>query len=196
MNWVTILVVVVWGITTFWGYRTGLIRMVVPLVVVLVGLALSSRIAGPVGNLFGFLTDNENAQTVLAFIVIFIALLILAAWLSSFLRTAIGIIPLAGLTNSLAGAAVGLLIGFVILSGILTGLQRFPVGNMREDIAESRLGTFLADNFDVVTRGIGLIPGDWNHRARDAAEDIQGRFGDWWGSIGRFIPEPRSTEYQ
>jgi len=196
MNWVTILVLVVWGLTAFWGYRTGLIRMVVPLVVVLVGLALSSRIAGPVGNLFSFVSENENVQTVAAFIAIIIVLLVIAAWLSSLMRTAIGIIPLAGLANGLAGAAVGIIIGFVILSGILTGLQKFPVGTIREDISESRLGSFLADNFDVVIRGLGLIPRDWNQRARDLSGGIHGTFEDFWDGIRRVSPGSISPDYR
>ena len=30
-------------------------------------------------------------------------------------------------------------------------------------IDESPLGSFLADHFDVVIRGVGLIPGDWDN---------------------------------
>jgi membrane protein required for colicin V production len=128
MNWVDILVLVVWGLAALWGFKVGFIRMVVPLVVVVVGLALSSRIAEPVGDFFSFLSENENVQTVAAFIAILIVLLMIGALLSSFLRTAIGIIPLAGLANQLAGAGVGILVGFIILSGVLTGLRKFPVG--------------------------------------------------------------------
>ena len=83
MNWVDVLVLVVWGLTALWGFKSGLIGMIVPLVVIILGLALSSRIAEPVGNLFSFLSENENIQTVIAFIAIFIALLILSAWLSA-----------------------------------------------------------------------------------------------------------------
>ncbi len=173
MNWVDILVLVVWGLAALWGFKVGFIRMVVPLVVVVVGLALSSRIAEPVGDFFSFLSENENVQTVAAFIAILIVLLMIGALLSSLLRTAIGIIPLAGLANQLAGAGVGILVGFIILSGVLTGLQKFPVGGIREDIAESPLGTFMADNFDVVTRGFRPIPGDWNEKAKGLTESIQ-----------------------
>lgn len=173
MNWIDLLVLVVWGVTALWGFKTGIIRMVVPLVVVLVGLALSSRIAEPVGNLFSFLSENENIQTVAGFIAIFLALVVLGGVLGNVLKTAISIIPLAGLANNLVGAFIGILIGFVLLSGILTGLQKFPFGGMSEKIDDSALGTFLADNFDVVTRGVKLIPGDWNQRAQGIADGIQ-----------------------
>jgi uncharacterized membrane protein required for colicin V production len=173
MNWIDLLVLVVWGVTAFWGFKTGIIRMVVPLVVVLVGLALSSRIAGPVGNLFSFVSENENIQTVAAFIAIFLALFVLGGVLSNLVKSAISIIPLAGLVNNLVGALIGILIGFVLLSGILTGLQKFPFGGVSQRIDDSALGTFLADNFDVVIRGVKLIPGDWNQRVRGVADGIR-----------------------
>lgn len=170
MNWIDLLVLAVWGFTAFWGFKTGIIRMVVPLVVVVVGLALSSRIAEPVGNLFSIFSDNENVQTVAAFIAIFLALVIIGGVLSNVMKTAISIIPLAGLSNNLIGALIGILIGFVLLSGILTGLQKFPFGGFSTTIDDSALGTFLADNFDSVTRGLKLIPSDWNQKAQDITE--------------------------
>src|SRR5918992_3178610 len=193
MNWVDILVLVVWGLAALCGFKVGFIRMVVPLVVVVVGLALSSRIAEPVGDFFSFLSENENVQTVAALIAILIVLLVIGALLSSLLRIAIGIIPLAGLANHLAGAGVGILVGFIILSGVLTGLQKFPGGGIRADIAQSPLGTFLADNFDVVTRAIRLIPGDWNEKAKGLTESIRGTIDELKKNATKIGPGPISN---
>ncbi len=178
MNWVDIMVLVVWGITAFWGFRSGLLQMVIPALMVIIGLALSSRIAGPVGNIFSPFTDSENLQSVAAFIAIFLVLLIGSAWVSFALRNVLRIVPLFGLANSLAGLAVGVLVGFVLLSGILTGIQRFPVGNLGEAIDESPLGAFLADNFDVVIRGAKLIPGDWNDKFQGLKDDLKENIGE------------------
>lgn len=197
MNWIDLLVLVVWGVTAWWGFKTGIIRMVVPLVVVLVGLAFASRIAEPVGNLFSFVSENENIQTVAAFIAIFLALFILGGILGNVVKSAISIVPLAGLANSLVGAFIGIMIGFVLLSGILTGLQKFPFGGISQKIDDSALGTFLADNFDVVTRGIKLIPGDWNQKARGIADGIQAPIDALKDGItiaGEFIPTEIPTE--
>ena len=60
MNWVDILVLVVWGLMALWGFKSGFIGMIVPLVVIILGLALSSRIAEPVGNLSGILTGLQH----------------------------------------------------------------------------------------------------------------------------------------
>ncbi|MAF39532.1 MAG: hypothetical protein CL696_11765 [Chloroflexi bacterium] len=162
MNWVDIVILVVWGVTALWGYSAGILLILVPFVSLIVGLALSSRIGDSVGELFRVVTDNENAQTVAGFLLVFGVLFIAGGILSFMARRSLGIIPLFGFANSLAGMAVGLLIGFVLLSGILTNVQRFPVRDYDETIDESALGAFLADNFDVVIRGVKLIPGDWD----------------------------------
>ena len=163
MNWVDIVIVVVWGVTAAWGYSRGLFGVLVPLISLVVGLALASRIGDSVGQMFSGFTDNENAQTVAGFILI-IAVLLISGWAISFLiRSVLGIIPLFGFVNSLGGMAVGILIGFLLLSGVLTNIQKFPVRDYDKTIDESKLGAFLADNFDVVIRGLKLIPGDWDN---------------------------------
>lgn len=140
----------------------GLLQMGVHLLVVAVGLAISSRIAPTVGDLFSVVTDNENAQSAAGFIAVFLILFIAGGVASFWLRMVLGIIPFFGSFNKLGGLIVGILVGFLLLSGILTGIQKFPVKDAQQTIDDSKLGSFLADNFDVITRGIGLIPGNWD----------------------------------
>lgn len=162
MNWVDVVILVVWGISILWGFSAGLIQLVVPFIALLASLALASRIGDSVGNIFSSVTDSENAQTVGGFVLIFVLLFVVGGIFGFMVRRVLGFIPLFGLANRFTGMAVGLLIGFVLLSGILTGLQKFPFEDSDKKIDESALGTFLADNFDVVIRGVGLIPGDWD----------------------------------
>ncbi|MCH7736453.1 MAG: CvpA family protein [Chloroflexi bacterium] len=162
MNWIDIAILVVWGITALWGFSSGLLQILVPLVSLVIGLALSSRIGESVGGLFSAFTDNENAQTVAGFVLIF-GLLFIGGTIISFMgRKVLGLIPLFGMVNSVAGMAAGLLVGFLLISGVLTAIQRFPVRDLDRTIDESALGTFMADQFDVVIRGVKLIPGDWD----------------------------------
>ena len=162
MNWVDIVILVVWAGTASWGASMGLLQMGVHLVVVAVGLAISSRIAPTVGGLFSVVTDNENAQSVAGFIAVFLILFIAGGVVSFWLRTILGIIPFFGSFNKLGGLIIGVAVGFLLLSGILTGIQKFPVRDAQQTIDDSKLGSFLADNFDVVIRGIKLIPGEWD----------------------------------
>ena len=162
MNWVDIAILVVWAGTASWGASMGLLQMGVHLVVVAVGLAIASRIAPTVGDLFSVVTDNENAQSAAGFIAVFLILFIAGGVVSFWLRMILGIIPFFGSFNKLGGLIVGVAVGFLLLSGILTGIQQFPIGDAEQTIDDSKLGSFLADNFDVVIRGIGLIPGEWD----------------------------------
>ena len=171
MNWIDVVILVVWALSSGWGYTAGLIQLVIPLATVIVGLAIASRIGDSVGNIFSSFTDNEDYQTIGGFILIFVGLFILASIAGFVLRTALRSIALGGMVNNLAGLAAGLALGFVLLSGVLTGVQKFPFNDgLVEDIDESSLGAFLADNFDVVIRGVGLIPGDWDNELEDLVE--------------------------
>jgi len=162
MNWIDIAILIVWGISALAGFSRGFLQVVVPLISLVIGLALASRVGDSVGDIFSGFTGNENAQAVAGFILIFGVVFILGGIISFLAGSVLKIIPLFGLADKLAGMAVGLLIGFLLLSGILTGIQRFPFRDFDQTIDESALGTFLADNFDVVIRGVGLIPGDWD----------------------------------
>ena len=162
MNWIDIVILVVWAGTVSWGASMGLLQMGVHLVVVAVGLAISSRIAPQVGDLFGVVTDNENAQAAAGFVALFLVLFVAGGVVSFWMRTVLGIIPFFGSFNKLGGMVVGLAVGFLLLSGVLTAVQKFPVKDSQQTIDESKLGAFLADNFDVVIRGVKLIPGDWD----------------------------------
>ena len=164
MNWIDIAILAVWGITALWGFSAGLLKIAVPLIALVIGLALSSRIGDSVGPIFSGITDSENAQTVAGFILIFGVLFIGGGIIGFIARRVLGIIPLFGLANSLTGMAAGVLVGFLLLSGVLTGIQRFPFRGLDKTIDESALGAFLADNFDVVIRGVKIIPGDWDNQ--------------------------------
>ncbi len=166
MNWIDAVVLIGWGVSAGWGFSAGLVRVVIPFIAVIVGLALSSRIAEDVGNIFSVVTDSEATQAVAGFVLIFLGLFIISAIASFWIGMVIRFLPLFGLANKLAGMAVGIIIGFLLLSGVLTGVQRFS-DRMDDDIDESALGSFLADNFDVVTRGVKLIPGDWDQELKD-----------------------------
>ncbi|PKB63634.1 MAG: hypothetical protein BZY80_06435 [SAR202 cluster bacterium Io17-Chloro-G2] len=172
MNWLDFVILAVCGITALYGFRVGLLRMLVPLVVVVAGLALSSRISESVGNLFASVTTSENIQTIMAFCAIFLVLLMASVIVSYWLRMVLRFIPFFGMANGLAGAAVGVAIGSVLFSGIITGVQKFPVGNIDQTIEESRMGPFLADNFGVVMRAVRLIPVDWEAKVDDLKEAL------------------------
>jgi uncharacterized membrane protein required for colicin V production len=173
MNYIDVMALVTLGLAALWGFKTGLVQMVVPLVVVVAGLALSTRLATPLGNLFASFTPSENLQTILGFAAIVFGLIIIAMLLSFLLKFMLKFIPMAGLADRLGGMLVGILVAFILLSGALVTLQKFPVGVVQEDIDRSRLGSALADRFSLVMGVFQLFPDDWHQRAGDLKENIQ-----------------------
>jgi uncharacterized membrane protein required for colicin V production len=165
MNWLDLAVLGVWGGTALWGFSAGLVRIVIPLLVVIVGLAISSRIAESVGNVFSLFTDSESYQAIGGFILVFFGLFIIGAIASFWIRMVMRFIPLAGMANRLAGVVAAVIVGFLLLSGVLTAAQKYA-DRIDDDIDESKLGSLMADNFDVVLRGVKLIPGDWDDKVK------------------------------
>ncbi len=173
MNYVDIIVIILWALAAIWGFRSGLIQMVVPLVVVAAGLALSSRLALPLGNLYASFTASDNLRTILGFATLVFGLIIVAMVLSFLLKFMLKFIPLAGLANSLGGALLGIIAGFILLSGALVALQKFPVGAIQEDVDRSVVGSALAGRFSVVISAFQLIPGDWRAKAEGLKDKAQ-----------------------
>tara|TARA_B100000315_G_scaffold108779_1_gene99823 strand:+ start:2711 stop:3220 length:510 start_codon:yes stop_codon:yes gene_type:complete len=169
MNWLDLAVLIVWGGTALWGFSAGLVQIVIPLLVVIVGLAISSRIAEDVGNVFSVVTDNEGAQAIGGFILVFLGLFIIGAIAGFWVKMVLRFIPLFGMANRMAGMAVAVIIGFLLVSGVLTGAQKFT-DDIDDDIDQSALASFMADNFDVVIRGVRLIPGDWDDKLKKITE--------------------------
>ena len=167
MNWVDILVLVILVVAGYKGFKSGLVRMGVFLVVMGIGLALSSRLTQPISNLLPSMSENDRVQSIIVFLVLIIALIIGAEIINRVLVTIIKFVPLGGLANNLAGTAIGLIVGLVIMSALLAGMQKFPFGSIQEDIDSSSTGSFLADNFDTVIRGFKLIPSDWDQDIKD-----------------------------
>ena len=92
--------------------------------------------------------------------------------LSFWLRMVSRVIPFSGLANGVAGAIVGLAVGFVLLAGLLIASQEFPVGNIDESIEEAPLASVLADKLRVVIRDVRLIPVDWDTRLDGLKENL------------------------
>ena len=170
MNWIDIAVLAVWAIAALWGFKDGFLLVAVPFVTMLIALALASRIGETVGNIFSVFTDSENAQAVYGVILIFVVAFFVAGVVGGMIRGVLGMIPLFGLADKLGGMVVGLLVGFLLLSGVLTAVQRYPFRDLDKTIDESYLGAFLADQFDVVIRGVGLIPGDWDEEFKQLSD--------------------------
>jgi len=156
MNWLDLVLIVFVAVVAVIGYRTGLVQAGTTLVGILVGIALASRLHDKVDSLFSF-TGNENAQEIGGFILIF-ALVLLGSIVASYLLRSILRAAMLGWVDSLGGVALGVVIAAAAASAVLSNVQQFPVLDLDVTVEDSLLGSFLADNFDVVLRGVRILP--------------------------------------
>lgn len=171
MTWLDVVVIVVWVVVTFWGLKTGLVSMLFPLAIVVGSLLLGGVLAGPIGDLFSLLTDDETVQTIGGYALIFVVLFVAGSLAMHFLSVSSRFVPSSGLANNAAGGVVGFMVGFVLLSGILAGLQKLPSDYAQQRVNESQLGSHMAENFGLVVR---FIPGDWNRMYGEARDSVEG----------------------
>ena len=110
------------------------------------------------------------------------------------LQTFSKVIPLAGSVDHLSGMVIGIVVGFLFLSGILTGLQHFTAGRVQTDIAESPLGTFMTDNFGVTIRAVKLVPGDWDEKAKGLQSGLEDGAGELKEKVEKLKQEDKSGD--
>ncbi len=159
MNWMDLVIIVVGISVAFVGWRMGGIQIGVVAIGVFAGIALSSRLHDEVARLFSRFIDSDNGAEVASFIAIFILALLAAAVLGTIAHAILVKVKL-GSINKAAGFVLGVLVTFAIGSAVLSTIQSYPVMGLEGTIEDSAMGTFLADNFDVVLRGLRFIPDD------------------------------------
>ena len=162
MNWLDVALLVLIAIGAISGFKFGMVQAAASLVAVAVGIALASRIGDNLQPLFALLTDNENTQQVAGFILVLVIAVLLGMMASALVVKGLTTIKL-GWANAVGGLVVGALIVMIACSAALANVQEVSILAPDETIEDSAVGTFLADNFDVVLRGIRLVPKDFGH---------------------------------
>ena len=159
MNWLDAVILISGGVLAVVGLKMGALHIAAIAVGSLAGLALASRLQSRVAPLFENFTDSENGPEMIALVVIFLLAMIAVFLVGSMLKGAFDKVSL-GWVDKVAGVGVGVIIAFAIGSAILSSIQDYPVFGIDDTIEASALGTFLADNFDIVLRGLRVVPTD------------------------------------
>lgn len=159
MNWLDVLILGVTGLTAMMGLGIGGIHVAVTGVAILAGTSLAGHHHGLVEPLVSRFTDVQNQAEIISFVVIMVAVLLASVALGAAVRTILKGLML-GWVDRLLGMGLAMVVTFAVGSALLSVVQTYPVGGLDGVIDDSTLGTFLADNFDTVLRGIRFIPKD------------------------------------
>lgn len=159
MNWLDIAIIVSTGVLLLLGWKLGVVHLAVVAVGAFLGITLASRFKDEVEPAFSVLGLGDNWAEVAAFIAIFLIALAAALVAGSMLRFMSRRLKIGWADNAI-GATLGLVVSLAVWSTLLSTVQSHPVLGLEITVEDSALGTFLADKFDLVLKGIGFIPDD------------------------------------
>ncbi len=131
----------VWIILALVGLFRGLIKMVFPLVGLVLGLVLAGQFHTSLAGKLTFI-EGENLARILAFVIIFLVVLIGVSLLGTFLRKFLQMLML-GWVDRLSGLIVGLTIGWIAAASLTYLLARYVALPADLPGARSGLETWL-----------------------------------------------------
>ena len=143
MNWVDI--VILTGLTgsAIMGVRTGVVRWAAMLIGAVLAAIIASRAYGSFASVLTFL-DNESQQRTLAFIVLFVAIMV-GAWVAGNLLKKSMSLLLLGWVDRLGGLALGLIAGAIATVTFVTLLGILPSESIQDAVADSTLAPPLLE---------------------------------------------------
>ena len=154
MNWLDIVIIIIIAIPTFIGLKMGIVKALFIIAGGIVGIVLAGRFSEQLGAVF----SDEGWAAVVAFAVIFLVVMLIAAVAAKMVKLALSAVLL-GWVNSLGGAILGFIMGAFFCAAILAMLGVFLTFEKGGTLASSALAGFLLDGFPFV---LGLLPSEFD----------------------------------
>jgi len=154
MNWLDIVILIYLAVSVISGLVQGLIRTVLSIVGVIVGIFLASHFYIQLGNALTFISNKDTANIV-AFIIILLAVMIVAAIIAWLLKSIIKAIKL-GWVDKLGGTVLGLILGALSVSAFLAIIVKYTSASF---IVDSKLAGFFLDKFPLI---LGFLPSEFD----------------------------------
>ena len=143
MNWIDIVILTILTGAAIMGLRTGVVRWAAMIIGAIAASIVASRAYGSVAPVFTFL-DNESQQRTLAFIALFIAVMV-GAWLAGNLLKKSMSLLLLGWVDRAGGLALGLIAGVISTVTFVTLLGILPSESLQDAVADSTLAAPLLE---------------------------------------------------
>ena len=151
MSWlVDIILLVALAISSFIGFKIGIIKAALSLAGLIVGVILAGRYYISFSQHLSFF--GEDGSKVVAFIIILLGVLIVAVVVAMLLKWATSAIML-GWVDRLGGAIFGLLWGAILCGALLAMWLKYV--SVSEAIVESTVAAILLDYFPLV---LAMLP--------------------------------------
>lgn len=154
MHWLDIIIAILLIVPILIGLKMGIIKMVLFLVGLIIGVVLASYFYKPLAGILGFI-PNENVANIIAFILIFVIVMVLASIAVRLLK-AIASVTMLSWVDHLGGAVFGLLMGAFFCGALLATWVKFFGADL---VSQSFLAGVLLDKFPIV---LGLLPSEFD----------------------------------
>jgi membrane protein required for colicin V production len=154
MNGLDIVIIIYLIVSAIAGLAQGLIRSVLSVIGLIVGIILASNFYQQFGNVLTFI-NNEDVANVIAFVIILLVVMAIAALIAFFLRKMIQAVML-GWIDRVGGALLGLILGALSVSALLAIVMKY---SNPEFVTNSALSAFFLDKFPMI---MGLLPGNFD----------------------------------
>ena len=155
MNWLDIVILVIVVIAVFLGLKIGVIKAALSLAGLIAGVILAGRYYLPLSERLAFILQ-ANVAKIVAFALILIGVMLLAALLAKLLQWATSAVML-GWVNHLGGAVFGLVLGAILCGALLATWVRF--WGITDIVRQSSLAVILLDRFPAV---LALLPDEFD----------------------------------
>ena len=144
MNWVDFLILATLAWFTWAAFHAGMIREIVTIIGAVFAVALAGLFYKDLAADVQVAVDNQQTAEIIAFAMIFGAVVLASQLIASFMKSAASVLML-GLFDSLGGAFIGALKAVVIIEIGLIVAVTFPSLNLVNDVDGSVIAPFFLD---------------------------------------------------
>ncbi len=156
MNWVDIVIaILVLGLSLL-GWRKGVVKLIFTLVGGVVGMVLAGQLWEQVAGALPI--NNESVANIAAFVTILAAVMVLSWIAARILMTVLNVLLLRWVDGA-AGAAIGLVLGGMAATAVVSAAGIVPSDTLRDAVNASTLAEPLIQNMDIV---YSLLPSEFD----------------------------------
>ena len=157
MNWVDAFIVLSMLWFTYAAFNAGMIREVVTIIGAIFAVALAGLLYTELAKDVEVAVDNEQTALVVSFAIIFGAVILASQLVAIFLKQTAQLLML-GIFDSMGGAVIGLIKGFILVEIALIAAITFPSLNLYDDVEGSAFAPFFLDLLPVLKY---ILPGEF-----------------------------------
>ena len=124
MNWLDIVIIALWGIGFFVGWKMGLLGSIFTTGGLVVGVLLAGRLSDNVSEIITDSVSSDTLATIIAYGIILIAVFVAAQVLRTVVKGILKMVFL-GWVDTVGSLALGLVMGVVLSGALITVLARY-----------------------------------------------------------------------